>query len=232
MKKHIEVRDLGVSFGRKKILNSIYFSTGRGEFISIVGKSGSGKTTFLNALAGFVNHKGSVDISKKLGFVFQDYSLFPWLTVKDNIEFGIHDKTPEIRKVVISHYLKLIELESYSDKYPDELSGGQRQRVAIARSFAPNPEIVLMDEPFGALDIYTRDKMQRWLLDLLEKDKKTIVFVTHYIDEAIFLSDRIIVIKDGKFLKAYKIPFRRPRLEKIKFTRKFNLLKSQIMKVL
>lgn len=232
MKHHIEVHNLDVELGGKKILSSTDFNAKPGEFVSIAGKSGVGKTTFLNALAGFVNYKGNVDVAKNIGFVFQDYSLFPWLTVKENIEFGIHHKKPDERKAIISHYLKLIDLESHAKKYPADLSGGQRQRVAIARAFAPNPEIVLMDEPFGALDIYTRDRMQKWLLDLWEKEHKTIIFVTHYIDEAIFLSDRVIVMKDGKFVGEFDIKFKRPRKEQIKFSGEFSRLKRQILNIM
>ena len=230
MRSLIEVNNIEVNFDGKKVLNSIDFCAEQGEFVSIVGKSGSGKTTFLNALAGFVNHKGKVNVAKNIGFVFQDYSLFPWLSVKDNIEFGINNKNFSERKEIVSHYLKLIGMKSHENKYPADLSGGQRQRVAIARAFAPNPDIVLMDEPFGALDIYTRDKIQKWLLDLCKKEQKTIIFVTHYIDEAIFLSDRIIIMKDGKFVDEYNVALTRPRNEEIKFGEKFNRLKQQIMK--
>jgi NitT/TauT family transport system ATP-binding protein len=228
--KSIEIHNLEVSFDSKKILRSINFHAKQGEFVSVVGKSGAGKTTFLNALAGFIRYNGKINIAKSTGFVFQDYSLFPWLTVRDNIDFGIRDKNPAQKKEIISHYLKLIELETHSNKYPSDLSGGQRQRVAIARAFAPNPDIVLMDEPFGALDIYTRDRMQKWLLDLWEKENKTIIFVTHYIDEAIFLSDRVIVLRNGKFTENYKISFPRPRNEEIKFGERFNHLKQSISK--
>ena len=230
MTRSIEVQNLEVTFDSKKVLDSINFHVKQGEFVSIVGKSGSGKTTFLNALAGFIGHKGKVNIAKNIGFVFQDYSLFPWLTVKDNIGFGINNKNYNERKEIISHYLKIIGLKSHENKYPADLSGGQRQRVAIARAFAPNPDIILMDEPFGALDIYTRDRMQKWLLDLWERERKTIIFVTHYIDEAIFLSDRIFVMKDGKFVNGYKLELKRPRKEDIKFNKNFVQLKKNILK--
>ncbi len=232
MTHRIDVHKLEVELGNKKILSSIDFHAKQGEFISIVGKSGVGKTTFLNALAGFVSHKGKISVAKNIGFVFQDYSLFPWLNVKENIEFGLHNKNPGQRDGIISHYLKLIELEDHANKYPSDLSGGQRQRVAIARAFAPNPETVLMDEPFGALDIYTRDRMQKWLLDLWEKDHKTMVFVTHYIDEAIFLSDRIIIMRDGKFVDEFNVKFKRPRNEEIKLSRKFSSLKRRILNIM
>ena len=232
MTHHIEVHCLETVLDGKRILNAINFHAKQGEFVTIVGKSGVGKTTFLNALAGFISHEGKVSAIKNIGFVFQDYSLFPWLIVKENIGFGILHKKPNERKAIISHYLDLIDLQFHAEKYPTDLSGGQRQRVAIARALAPNPDIVLMDEPFGALDIYTRDRMQKWLLELWAKEHKTIIFVTHYIDEAIFLSDRIIVMKDGEFVNEHKIAFPRPRNEEIRFGERFNHLKQRILKAM
>ncbi len=219
---------LSAELSGKKILDSITFSAKQGEFVSIVGKSGCGKTTFLNCLAGFIPFKGEAIVPKNAGFVFQNNSLFPWLTAGENIVFGLADKNDLEKQKIAGHYLKIIGLGERARQYPHQLSLGEAQRVAISRSFAPSPSVVLMDEPFASLDVHTRDKMQKWLMSLCEQEKKTIVFVTHYIDEAIFLSDKIAVMKGGGFAKVFKVPFSRPREEEIKFTEKFTKLKRQI----
>jgi len=130
---------------------------------------------------------------------------------------------------LIARHLEMVGLSADAQKYPAQLSGGQAQRVALARALAPDPEVIFMDEPFGALDMYTREKMQTWLLDIWEKDHKTVLFVTHNIEEAIFLSDRVIVLGDGKILGEFSVPFGRPRAEQIKFTASFVELKRQIL---
>ena len=133
--------------------------------------------------------------------VFQQYAVFPWLTVSENIAFGLDGKDKQQQEKIVKEHLKLAELEDKKDKYPAELSGGQVQRVALARSLAHNPEVLLMDEPYGALDAYTRDKMQQWLLNIWTTHKKTIVFVTHNIEEAMFLADRVLVLNSHSFIK-------------------------------
>ena len=175
------------------------------EFVCLVGPSGCGKTTLLRIIAGLdFPTSGTVAIDGKpvegpgpeRGMVFQEYSLFPWLRIADNIGFGLTMKgvSKAEKQERVEKYLDLVNLETFGRAYPHELSGGMRQRVAIARALANDPEVLLMDEPFGALDAQTRNMMQRELLEIWEKTQKTIVFVTHSVDEAVFLADRIIVL--------------------------------------
>lgn len=230
--KHISVKNLRLNYKNHYVLRGVDFEVGKGEFVAIVGKSGSGKTTFLQALAGFIPFSGEVIMPKNIGMMFQNYAAFPWLTVSENIAFGLDGKNNDEQLKIIDEHLKLAELEDKKDKYPDELSGGQTQRVALARSLAHNPEVLLMDEPYGALDAYTRDKMQQWLLDVWTIHKKTIIFVTHNIEEAIFLADRVLVLSDQKFIKEYIVPFKRNRNPDIKFSPEFNKLRQEIFESL
>lgn len=176
-----------------------------GEFVSLVGPSGCGKSTILNIIAGFVEPtEGGAAVSGQpitrpsieRGMVFQDYALFPWLSVIENVEFGLERKgiSKKERRPIALDYLKAVGLMEFSDKRTSELSGGMKQRVAIARAFATEPSIILMDEPFGALDALTRKFLQQQLLHIWQTHKKTIVFVTHSVQEAVYLSDRIVVM--------------------------------------
>ncbi|MFA5954392.1 MAG: ABC transporter ATP-binding protein [Patescibacteria group bacterium] len=226
--KQIEVKKLSVSYGNFGVLCDIDFTVEKGEFIVIVGKSGSGKTTFLHALADLIPFSGEIDIPENKGVVFQHYAVFPWLTVSENIAFGLDRYSEEKQREVTSEHLRIAQLEGKDDSYPAELSGGQVQRVALARSLAHSPELLLMDEPYGSLDAYTRDQMQEWLLGVWSEHKKTIVFVTHSIEEAIFLADRILVLSNKHFIEELKVPFGRPRKEEIKFTPEFNQLRKNI----
>ncbi|MBM3308713.1 MAG: ABC transporter ATP-binding protein [Candidatus Altiarchaeales archaeon] len=218
---------LTVSYGSNVVLEGIGFSVKEGEFVAVVGESGCGKTTLLNAIAGFVSFSGVVDKPKKIGVVFQNYAVFPWLTVEENIAFGL-----EGDDAAVEHYLAMIGLDDKREGYPFELSGGQVQRVALARTLAASPELILMDEPYGALDVYTRDRMQRWLLDVWRKEKKTIVFVTHSIDEAVFLADRVLMLKNKRIAGEFPVKFRRPRSKEIKYSKRFAELKKTIMKAI
>ena len=195
-----------------------------GEFICFLGPSGCGKTTLLRMIAGLeIPTSGSIIIegktvtgpSPKMTMVFQEYSLYPWLTIEQNVEFGlVMNKTPKDQRVnIVKNQLKLVGLENFGDRYPYELSGGMRQRAAVARSLATDPSVLLMDEPFGALDSQTRNKMQNELLNIWDKTKKTILFVTHSIDEAIYLSDKIVIMtpRPGKIHDIYDVSLPRPR---------------------
>jgi NitT/TauT family transport system ATP-binding protein len=196
----------------------------RNEFFSIVGPSGCGKTTLLNLLAGFERPtRGELRVGGEVigapgwerAVVFQEYALFPWYTVLQNIRYGLRRKRvpePEQRRLV-DHYIGLVGLRGFESRYPGELSGGMRQRVSIARALAVNPSILLMDEPFASLDVQTREYMQDELLKIWQREPKTVIFVTHSIDEAIKLSDRIAIMapRPGRIAEIKTVGFDRPR---------------------
>ncbi|MEK7068893.1 MAG: ABC transporter ATP-binding protein [Patescibacteria group bacterium] len=227
---HISLTSVSVQYDEFVVLKEINFKAQEGEFIVIVGKSGSGKTTFLHALARLVPSRGEVLMPKNIGMVFQQNAVFPWLTASENIAFGLTQKTKYERERIVLEHLKIAGLEDKKDKYSAELSGGQVQRIALARSLAHDPDVLLMDEPYGALDEHTRGIMQEWLLDVWTTHKKTVVFVTHNIEEAIFLADRVLVLSHGTFTREFRIPFARPRHRDITYTPEFTRLRKQISK--
>ena len=199
----ISVRDLWLTYPGKRqsdpihVLEAINLDVHQGEFVCIVGPSGCGKTTLLNILGGFLHaSRGEVLIEGELVrgpdrrriFIFQEGGVFPWLTVQKNIGFGLGRRRGSERDAVIRHYVEMVGLSGFERSYPRELSGGMRQRVEIARALAANPEILFMDEPFGALDYLTRFKMRADLVRIWEAERKTILFVTHDIDEALQLA--------------------------------------------
>lgn len=231
-KSYIDVSKLSVSYGSIIVLKDLHFRCDDGEFVSIVGKSGAGKSSFLNALSGFIPYHGNIKIPKNIGYVFQKNALFPWLTVRQNIGFGLTNLSKKEKKKHIDEMLKRIEMKEYSKQYPQQLSGGQIQRVALARALAPDPDVIFMDEPYGALDHHIRDKMQEWLLSIWQLSKMTVLFVTHYIEEAVFLADRIVVINSKSIVHDMHIPFKRPRDNKIRFSKKFLDIKHQILDVM
>lgn len=207
-------------------LDGVSFSVEEGEFVSLIGSSGCGKSTTLSVLAGLNDPKsGSFKIDgqetrgtgKDRGVVFQHYSLFPWMSVRKNVEFGIKQNFPKLAKKELAQraqeYLEKVGLKGFENKYPYQLSGGMQQRAAIARTLAMETDILLMDEPFGAIDAKNRVILQDLLLHILDETekKKTIVFVTHDVDEAILMSDRILFMEDKKIAHEVKVPFARPR---------------------
>ncbi|MEM2901238.1 MAG: ABC transporter ATP-binding protein [Candidatus Bathyarchaeia archaeon] len=207
-----------------KVLVDVSLRVWDGEFLCVVGPSGCGKTTLLRVVAGLeapdggyvtVDGARSEGPSPAKGMVFQDLALFPWRTVRGNVEFGLEFKGLSIEEMrrVSSHYLQLVGLEGWEDKYPHELSGGMKQRVAIARALAPGPEVLLMDEPFTALDAQTRNLMQSELVYIWKATGKTILFVTHNIDEAVYLADRIVVLtpRPASVKNVYSVGLKRPR---------------------
>jgi NitT/TauT family transport system ATP-binding protein len=194
------------------------------EFICIIGPSGCGKTTLLRIIAGLekpdsglvtLNNETILAPGPDRGMVFQEYSLFPWRTVLKNITFSLElKKIPKAeRNKIANEYLELVGLERFADSYPHELSGGMKQRVAIARALVNDPKVLLMDEPFGAVDAQTRNRLQQELLKIWEKEKKTIMFITHSVDEAVFLADRVVVFtaRPGKIKEIIDIDLLRPR---------------------
>lgn len=194
------------NFNSTYVLQDLYLHIKKGELVCILGKSGCGKSTLLNLLAGYMKaDRGEIYVdgelvkgpSKSRGVVFQEHALFPWYTVYQNIVFGPKiTKLPEPDKIA-EKYLKMIGLEEYKDYYPSQLSGGMKQRVGIARAFANNPKILLMDEPFSALDPNTRQKMRTELLKIWEKSGTTIVFITHDVSEAVYLGSRVVMLGEG-----------------------------------
>jgi len=224
----LEVKNLGKTFaspqGETTALRDISFKTHRREFVCVIGPSGCGKSTLIRILAGLESHtSGEVLLDGKpvcgpgpdRGMVFQGYTLFPWLTVKKNVMFGLemnHRGKLESESEALQ-WIDLVGLSKFADAYPHQLSGGMKQRVAIARALANQPRILLMDEPFGALDAQTRCKMQTHLLEIWKNIDITILFITHDLDEAIYLADRILVLKahPGEVQELIEVPVPRPR---------------------
>ncbi|MBV4447481.1 ABC transporter ATP-binding protein [Clostridium tyrobutyricum] len=218
----------------------------KGEFVTIVGPSGCGKSTILDILAGLSKPtSGKVYIDGKLvtgpdldrGIILQGYALFPWLNVKQNIEFGLDIKgiSKVERKKISKKYIDLVGLNKFENRYPHELSGGMKQRVAIARALAYDPEILLMDEPFAAVDAQNRELLQEELLSIWNKTKKTIVFVTHSIEEAIFLADKVVVMTNnpGKIKEIIKLNLKRPRnAVNMRISKEYNDIWNRIWQLL
>lgn len=220
---YIHIENAGKTFLENGVeftaLSDVNLDIERGEFICLLGPSGCGKSTLLNAIAGFdlANH-GSAQIdgkevtapSTKNVTIFQNYGLLPWRTVIRNIELGLESKQKDkaVRREQALKYLKMVKLENFANSFPRQLSGGMKQRVAIARALAVEPDIIFMDEPFGALDAITRMKLQDDILDICKNEKKTIIFVTHDIEEAVYLADRIVVMtpNPGKVKGVITVP--------------------------
>jgi NitT/TauT family transport system ATP-binding protein len=226
-------------------LNDLNLSVAKGEFVSIVGPSGCGKSTFLNIVLGLIRHdSGTLQLngtpitgpSQERAMVFQEFGLLPWRTVVANVELGLELKgTPSSERVKrAAELIKLVGLNGFESHYPHELSGGMKQRVGLARALATEPQVLLMDEPFAALDAQTRDLMQTELLQIWERTKKTVLFVTHSIEEAAYLSDRVIVMtaRPGRAKDVLQINLPRPRDYEMRLTPEFNEIKLRIWEVL
>lgn len=224
----IHIRNLSKTYvtedSETVVLEDFSLDIRKGELISIVGPSGCGKTTILRMLAGLVQPtSGKILIGDRecttpgsdRGMVFQDFALFPWRSVRKNVEFGLEiaGMPKEQRRERADKYLKIVGLEKFADHRVHELSGGMKQRVALARALVTNPDVILMDEPFGALDAQTRNLMQAGLLKILDTTDQTIIFITHSVDEAVFLSDRIVILtkRPAKIKEVVEIDWPRPR---------------------
>ena len=205
----ISIRNLSMRFPGKRageeiaVLENVNAGVARGEFVCIVGPSGCGKSTLLNIVAGFLEATSGEILVEGLPvrrpdprriFVFQENGVFPWLNVHENVGFGLRQQTRSERDRIIARYIDMVGLGGFENAYPHELSGGMRQRVEIARALAANPDIIYMDEPFGALDFLTRLKMRTDLVRIWQSEKKTILFVTHDIEEAVQLADRVLIM--------------------------------------
>lgn len=203
MSSSLTITDLSVAYGETQVLDCINVSLEPGTVVGILGASGSGKTTLLNAVAGLVPYRGEVHCSGEIGYVFQSYSLFPWMTVRRNIEFAMRGGNGSTS---VDEFARKLGISNHLAKYPSQLSGGQQQRVAVARALIAEPQVLLMDEPFGALDDQTRVRAQDWLLELINQNQITTLFVTHSIREAINLCHRVIVLGSGTIKLDEEVP--------------------------
>jgi NitT/TauT family transport system ATP-binding protein len=226
-----------------RVVDDVSYEITDGEFVAIIGPSGCGKTTMMNMVAGFVQPtRGRVLLDGKpiagpgpaRGVIFQEYGVFPWLTVKQNIAFGLtlaaNRATSSERNEICTRYMALMGLTDFADAWPKMLSGGMRQRLALARAYAVRPQFLLMDEPFGALDAQTRTAMQGLLLQVLQAEGKTVMLITHSVEEAIYLASRIVVMsaRPTRIREQITVPFPYPRSESVHETREFNELRSHV----
>lgn len=210
----LEIESLSLCAGQECVLKGMSLQVHAGEIICLLGPSGCGKTTTLRAVAGFVQPtRGVITLAnsavaspnimvppekRQVGMIFQDHALFPHLSVRENVSFGLSKLDKISQRERVKHYMKLVQIEALADKYPHELSGGQQQRVAVARALAPHPRLLLMDEPFSNLDVNLRKQMQRQLQDVLRKEGITAIIVTHDQEEAFAMADRVALLSDGK----------------------------------
>lgn len=248
MNTSIIIEDISKTFFRGRnenvhALDKVSFKVKDMEFFSLLGPSGCGKSTLLYIIDGLIQPtSGKVVVKGRLnpppardrGIVFQEYALFPWRTVLENVEYGLEIQGIEKRKrkEVALGYIKMVGLEKFSSLLPKELSGGMKQRVAIARTLCYEPDIILMDEPFGSLDAMTREQLQEELLMIFQRTKKAILFVTHSIDEAAFLSDRVAIMspRPGKVKEIINIPLERPRDRTSEIFQKYRRIIEDILK--
>lgn len=247
----VEISGLSHSFQQTRgthallVFDNFNLSLAKGTISSILGPSGCGKTTLLNIVAGLIRHEsGSVRVdgsevegpSPRRGVVFQRYSLFPWLTIRQNVEFGprMAGLSRQQRRQLSDHYLELVGLTKSADLFPKELSGGMMQRAAVARAYAAEPDVLLMDEPFGALDAETRAGLQEELLDTWLREKKTIMFITHDVDEAVYLSQRVVVLHNApaQIVLDTQVDLGYPRNPETRLDPKFLEIREHVWKVL
>jgi len=246
IKGHVVIDDVTVDFGNGVLaVNNASLDIKPGEFVCLLGPSGCGKSTLMNTVAGFVTPtSGSVAVDgdqvqtpgQDRGMVFQQHSLFPWKTVCDNVAFGplMDGKGIDEARSIARTFIEMVGLSSYTDSFPGMLSGGMKQRVGIARALANYPNVLLMDEPFGALDAQTRAMMQENLLQIWGEFGITVIFVTHDIDEAVFLADRVVVMSasPGKLIADIKVSLPRPREPSIVTSKEYVDTKKECMKLI
>lgn len=241
----IEVKDLKKTFPLKNedfvALNGVNLDIADQEFVTVVGPSGCGKTTLLNVIAGLEKASGGQVLvdgesvsgpSPERGVIFQQYALFPWLTVRENVEFGLKlaKKGKKETRETAQHFIDLVGLTQFADALPKMLSGGMKQRCALARAYAVNPKLLLMDEPFGALDALTRVNLQGQLLQTWQSEKRTVVFITHDVDEAVFLANRVVVMaaKPGRIKEIIEVDLPYPRHVDLRLTPRFGELRNRV----
>ncbi len=212
-----------------------------GEFVTVVGPSGCGKSTALNIAAGLlapsegevlIDGKGVDGPGPERGMIFQQYALFPWLTVRQNVEFGLRIKGEPAarRRETAEHFIDLVGLGHFADALPKTLSGGMKQRCAIARAYAVNPSVLLMDEPFGALDALTRVQLQDQLLETWSRERRTVMFITHDVDEAVYLANRVVVMaaRPGRLQEIIEVNLPYPRTEQIRLSPEFTAIRNRV----
>jgi len=237
----IAIEGVSKRYGDFQALERVDMNIARGEFVVLLGASGCGKSTLLNLITGFdepttgrirVNGREVKGIDPHCGMVFQQYALFPWLSVLDNVAFGLKMKGIDkaTRYTTARRYIEMVGLKGFEDRYPKALSGGMRQRVSIARVLANDPDVILLDEPFAALDAMTRQVLQEELLQIYQKSGKTIVFITHSIDEALMLSTRMVIMsaRPGRVACDLTNDLPMPRDAQVQLSPRYNELKSQI----
>ena len=239
---HVSV-EFASSRGPIRVVDDVSYAIADREFVSVIGPSGCGKTTMMNIVAGFVTPtSGAVRLDGKpiagpgpdRGVMFQEYGVFPWLSVRENIAFGLRLAANRVdareRDDIVARYMALMGLTDFADVWPRMLSGGMRQRLALARAYAVRPQFLLMDEPFGALDAQTRTAMQDLLLDVLAAEGKTVMLITHSVEEAIYLSSRIVVMsaRPARIREIVEVPFDYPRDESLHESRRFGELRSHL----
>ncbi|MFT0849561.1 ABC transporter ATP-binding protein [Achromobacter sp. F4_2707] len=237
----ISIQGVSKNFGEFQALQNVDLEIKRGEFAVLLGASGCGKSTLLNLITGFlsptqgrimVNGREVTKVDPHCGMVFQQYALFPWLTVLDNVAFGLKMKGigKAERNETAKRFIDMVGLQGFEDKFPNALSGGMRQRVSIARVLANDPDVILLDEPFAALDAMTRQVLQDELLRIYEQSGKTIVFITHSIDEALLLSTRMLIMsaRPGRIVTDLQNDLPMPRNADVQLSARYNELKSQI----
>jgi NitT/TauT family transport system ATP-binding protein len=241
--KNVSVRFPTPGGSHIRVVDDVSYDIHDREFVSVIGPSGCGKTTMMNIVAGFMQPSaGSVTLDgapisspgPDRGVIFQEYGVFPWLTVKDNIAFGLNlraSRTAAVeRDAICERYMRLMGLSDFADAWPRMLSGGMRQRLALARAYAVKPEFLLMDEPFGALDAQTRSAMQDLLLEVLAAENKTVMLITHSVEEAVYLSNRIIVMtaRPTRIREVIEVPFAYPRTDALHETPEFGELRAHV----
>jgi NitT/TauT family transport system ATP-binding protein len=239
----IAFENVSMRYGGMNVVDDVSFSIDDREFVSLIGPSGCGKTTMMNMVAGFVQPTAGrvlldgaavVGPGPDRGVIFQEYGVFPWLTVRQNIAFGLQLSASTVpaaeRESVIERYMGLMGLSDFADAWPKTLSGGMRQRLAIARAYAVRPRFLLMDEPFGALDAQTRSAMQDLLLEVLAAERKTVMLITHSVEEAIYLSSKILVVtaRPARVREVIEVPFGYPRDEALHESPEFGEMRAHI----
>jgi NitT/TauT family transport system ATP-binding protein len=241
----LEISHLSKSYPSVPVLDDVSFTVADLEFVAIVGPSGCGKSTFLRVVDGlvepdhgqlYINGQRVVGPGRGRGMVFQSFDLLPWRTAIGNVEFGLEmmNMSRHERRERAQLWIKRVGLVGFESAYPHQLSGGMQQRVGIARALAIDPEVLLMDEPFGALDVQTRDLLQDELLAIWQRERKTVLFVTHSIEEAIYLADRVLIFtpRPARIERILPVPFARPRNEELKASPEFVALRSEIWRSL